>query len=113
MRAAAQFLTHFMSYGAEVSPRRDAGAEAQAGAVDCKNFQLLDFYLHRLQDYFFLLTRQLVGWDALNFFGRKWRRRLLNHAAKLGGQGFDLIAVQVDFLWRRNRFALGVVGIGG
>ena len=55
MRAAAEFLAHFMGYGAHVSAGGYASAKAGAGAFDAEDFKFLDLDLHRLQyDFFFL-----------------------------------------------------------
>ncbi len=113
MGAATQTLSHVVRYGAQVRPGGDAGAKASAVPFHFQDLKFLDLDLHRLEGHFFLLAGQLVGWNPVNLLGGKWGRSLANHSAELGGESLDFIGLETNVLGCADRFALGVVGIGG
>jgi hypothetical protein len=53
--------------------------------LDARDCEFFYFDFHGLQDDFFLFAREFVGGDALDFFGGKGRRGLLDCAAEFGG----------------------------
>src|SRR5580704_18081870 len=91
MSTGAEALAHFVCNGTHVGAGSDAGTKARAVGIDREDGEFLDFDLHGLEHYLFLFSCQLVGGDAVDFFGRERRRDLLDQAEESGGEILEVI----------------------
>jgi len=91
MGPAAEALAHFVGDGAHVGSRGYACAKAGAAAFDREDEEFFDFDLHCFQHYLLLFSCQLVGGDALNFFGGERWRDLLDNAEKFGAERLQFV----------------------
>ena len=80
MGSAAKTLTHFVGDGTHVGSRGHAGTEVGAVRLDGRDGEFLYLDFGGLQDNLFLFSCQLVGGDAVDFFGGEWWRDLLDEA---------------------------------
>src|SRR6266567_3075059 len=112
MSATAGQLPNIVSHGPQVSARRNPGAKAGVSSVEFDDLEFFDFDRHRLEWRLFFLAGKLVGRYAINFFGRKWRRHLLDHASKFAGELAHLLHGEARFAAVAYGFAFRVVGIG-
>ncbi len=85
MGSAAELLAHIVGDGTHVGAGGDAGAEGGAIGLKCEDRKFLYLDLNRFQDYFLLLSGQLVGRDAVDFLGGEWGRDLLDQALEFCG----------------------------
>src|SRR5260221_1128881 len=102
-----------MSQRSQICPRTYPGFELRALAVPGTDLQPFDLDLFGLQLYGLALSRQPIGGNAGNLFGRKWRRQLLNLAGKLACRGAQVVEREVDRLLSSIASAFGVIGISG
>ena len=78
MGSGTKALAHFVGDGAHVGSRGYTGAEVGAAGIDFGDDEFFNLDFHGLQNNFFLLSRQFVGGDAVDFLGGKWWRDLLD-----------------------------------
>src|SRR6185312_6677522 len=100
-----------MCQGTKIRARAHPGLEVCPFAVPAGDGKLLDFYFLRLELDFMAFAGQLVGRNARNFFGRKWRRQLLLFAYEIGGGCLELLQRKVDELHRAGGIALSIVRV--
>src|SRR5579859_2963826 len=97
----------------DIGSGADPSSEPGLPTIPIQNFKFLDLNLFRLEFDFLLLAGELIGWNAGNLFGRKWRWNLFDLSRESGGNLLNLLQGQVDWLFRALGFACGVVGVRG
>src|SRR3974377_90170 len=113
MGSASQQSAHVVGNRSHVGARTNASAKAHTVGVDGKNFEFLDFDLHRLEANVFLWAGQFVGGNALDFLrGERWWS-LRDRASELPYQRIEPFPPECDIYWRARGFTFGIVRIGG
>src|SRR5271166_4665065 len=74
MGPAPQLLPQLVRDAPDVGSRRNPAPKRAHLTLQASDGELFDLYQDRLQDNFLLLARQLVGRNALDFFGREDRK---------------------------------------
>src|SRR6185503_2180156 len=113
MRAGTQSLADVFSQRTDVRPRRTEDPErdvlANAGFVDCKELELLDFDVDgRALDHL-TPTCHLVKLDTVNLLRRIHRRDLPYMTAEVVQRRQDLLRGQVPNISRRRKLCTGEV----
>src|SRR3954471_3494050 len=73
----------------------------------------MNFYFHRLEFHFDILSRQFVSRSSLNLLRRDRGRSLPDPALEPRQQSFNYSAIETDGLRFRDGLTFGVIGIGG
>ena len=113
MCAAAEKASHIVGDGTHVGAAADAGTEGSTVIADMQDGEFLDFHLHRLEFHGLLFTGEFVSRNAVNFFGGKGRRSLLEDSTEACRDFPNLIGRERDWLGWGGGFSLRIVGVGG
>src|SRR5579885_2789379 len=113
VRATAKLLAHFVRQRTDVGARRTLDHEASKGAFQVRQTIFKEFDVHGFQLDGLFLAGQLVSGPAVNFFGGKYGRHLLEASNTLGGKPLEHARIESGAGVRALRFAIGVVRVGG
>src|SRR5579885_2116620 len=97
----------------DVGARRTLDHEASEGAFQVRQTIFKEFDVHGFQLDDLFLAGQFVSGPAVNFFGGKCGRHLLEASNTLGGKALEHAGIESGAGVRALRFAIRVVRVGG